>query len=181
MYRDRSMRRRKGQGDVVIDLTSLLDVVFIVLLVLLCGQRAETDKAKDLMDKAMEEMQEAEDTKDLYNNMKNASDNINEHVSKIAISVPYDKAEITKRNIRILSDDKGENRFELVGVDVDKSFEGFKDYLSAYIQSNSGEPVIIFLNEDQEKILYRDERKVNEIIGDLQKKYDNVYLGYEIE
>ena len=42
-------RRHRAKSDIVIDLTSLLDVVFIVLLVVICRQHILTDSQQEKM------------------------------------------------------------------------------------------------------------------------------------
>ena len=41
------MRKRNSRTDFVIDLTSLLDVIFIVLLIVMCGQQLLSDDTKE--------------------------------------------------------------------------------------------------------------------------------------
>ena len=54
------MRNKHSRTDFVIDLTSLLDVIFIVLLIVMCGQKLLSDDTKEAAAKA-EEMMEAAD------------------------------------------------------------------------------------------------------------------------
>lgn len=166
-------KQRNKKSDITIDLTSLLDVIFIFLLVLMVGQKAANTTAQSqLMDEqtAISEMQEA---KRLYEEAAETA----RYVKSIAVTVPYTPNEIHKREIRILI--YGETEWEtipLIGSDTQKAAQEFKDKVQAYIKQDPDTPVILSLNDDDEKILYRDEKMVTDIFYELMKEYDNVTL-----
>ena len=55
-------KRRKGlKNDIIIDLTSLLDVMFIILLVVLCGQSTITEDLSEAQAKAEYAIKQAEE------------------------------------------------------------------------------------------------------------------------
>ena len=68
---------------------------------------------------------------------------------------------------------------DLVGEDVSEAMQRFKNELEKYVQENEDYPVILSLNENDEKILYRDEKKIKDIFGELVATYTNVYIRYK--
>lgn len=169
-------RKRNNRSDVFIDLTSLLDVIFIILLVVLCGQSSINQNLEETQLTAENAQMQAENAKDLYEDMIDTSDSLNQLVRIVSISVPYDKTEITRREIKVLAEGGDIVSFNLIGNEVTEPLNAFKDTLVEYIRQNNEKPVILSLNEDDEKILYRDEIKINDILTDLSKEYENVYI-----
>ena len=164
--------RRGSNNDVIIDLTSLLDVMFIILLVVLCGQSTMTNKLSETQEQAEYAITQAEEEKWLYENQQEMVNN----VWAISIIVPYDENEITKRQIRFLIRGEEIQSIDLVGNDVTDAIAEFKDCLQNYIEQNKDKPVILSLNENDDYILYRDEVMVNGVFDELVNMYSNVYV-----
>lgn len=169
-------KKRNIRGDVVIDLTSLLDVIFILLLVVLCGQQGIN---KNLTEKGIEQenaIAQANETREIYEDMIDMEDNIQQMVWAASIAVPYEKTEITKREIKLLVEGKEIESFPLIGNEVEESINQFREVLIEYIESNQERPVILSLNDNDDNILYRDETRVNDIMTELIETYSNVYI-----
>lgn len=169
-------RKRNNKNDVLIDLTSLLDVIFIVLLVVLCGQSELNSDLRERQAAAENAQDNAEAMQEIYEDMVDTADNINNYVMTTSVAVPYNKTEVRKREIKVLVEGKEMESFLLNGIDTEKSFDDFKKYLSEYVDQNKGKPVILSLNDDDDKILYRDEVAVNRIFNELSNEFDNVYI-----
>lgn len=175
------MRRRRRNGNGVnIDLTSLLDVVFILLLVVICSyinEKQENDRDAAL---AQEEMAaavtEAEANSRAYEDMLKTQNELQKYVWAASIVVPFEPDEITLRHIKVLSEDEEIVTIDLIGNDVAEAVEEFKTTLKSYIDAHPDRPVILSLNENNDKILYRDERAIEEVLNELMKSYDNVYV-----
>ena len=159
---------RSSKGDVIIDLTSLLDVMFIILLVVLFGQKTVT---ADTQSKAEEAISQAEEEKRLYEEQQEAFSSI----WAVSVIVPYDENEITKRHICILEKEEIKS-IDFVGNDTANARDEFKNYLVDYIKKNEDKPIMLSLNDDYKYILYRDEVMVNNIFDELIKTYRNVYV-----
>ena len=56
------------------------------------------------------------------------------------------------------------------------SIKRVKDILTEYVERHSDRPVILSLNENDDTILYRDEKAIKEILDEFTKKYNNVYI-----
>ncbi len=172
------MRRTKrgGKGDVLIDVTSLLDVIFIVLLVVLLGQSNVETSLKQAQAEAEEAKNQMNAEQMLYEQQLELADGINKYVFAVSVIVPYDKEDVTHREIKMLQEGKEIESFELVGNNVTEAVEDFKKSLVSYIEQNTTRPVILALNENDDNILYRDEVMVTELFLELTKKYSNVYI-----
>ena len=176
------MRRNKRnkKNDIIIDLTSLLDVIFIVLLVVMAGQFTASKSQENTLAEQQAEaeamMEEAENNIAVYENMIDTMDNVNKYIIAVSIAVPYNKEELHKREIKLLAEGNELKSFPLVGSETEEAFNELKDTLESFIKSNPDSPVILSLNDDDDKILYRDEKAITEILNELSGEYGNVYI-----
>ena len=175
----RRIRKRSGK-EILIDLTSLLDVMFIVLLVVLCGQNGITENLRDAQTAAENAKNEAEAEYRLYKDQRETADSINRFVWVASVEVPYSKNEITQRTILIFNEGEELKSFPLTGNDVEASAKAFRETLVDFIQKYKDKPVILSLNEKDDAILYRDETMVNRIFLELSEEYDNVFIKSNI-
>ena len=169
-------KRRGSRGDVLIDLTSLLDVIFIILLVVMWGQNTVETNLKQTQAEAEEAMHQTEAERMLYEQQLEITENIHSYVFAVSVVVPYDKTDVTHRTIQILKEGEEIESFELIGNNVTTSVGAFRKSLESYVKTNKDRPVIFSLNERDDKILYRDEVMVTEIFNELTKEYSNVYI-----
>ncbi|MBR5508689.1 MAG: hypothetical protein IKV59_01400 [Lachnospiraceae bacterium] len=172
------MRRRRNhsRNDIIIDLTSLLDVIFIILFVVLCSQTRMNESMEEELIRAENAQTQAEAEQRLYEEQREIADHLNQYVWAASIEVPYDEKEITHRQIKVLKEGTEIETFELIGNETSESFEAFKNSLADFIQTNQDKPVIFSLNENDDYILYRDEVMVNQIFVELAREYNNVYI-----
>ena len=172
------MRRRKkgSKGDVLIDLTSLLDVIFIILLIVMWGQNTVETNLKQAQAETESAKNQTEAEQKLYEQQLEMADNINQYVFAVSVVVPYDKEDVTRRTIQILKEGEEIESFELVGNNVKSSVEAFRNSLTKFVEANKDRPVILSLNETDDTILYRDEVMVTELFMELAKEYSNVYV-----
>lgn len=169
--------RKNSRNDVIIDLTSMLDVIFIILLVVMVGQKTvgiknaqENDAYESSHSAAVSALNDA---KELY---EDAADTA-KYFRTASVSVPYDEEAVHKRTAKILFMGYNEiQEISLTGNDTEKAFEELTGLLENYINENQGNPVVLSLNDDDGKILYRDEKAVTEIFLGLSESYDNVYI-----
>ena len=177
-------RRHRAKSDILIDLTSLLDVIFIVLLVVMARQHVMTEKQAEQVEAgiSVEEAQaleaEARAKYELYLEQTEMTDQIGEYICAISVTSTYSETDVTRRKIWFLKkgDAEPSNPIELVGEDVSKSMQTFKEELEKYVLENEDYPVILSLNENNEKILYRDEKAIKKIFEELAEQYKNVYI-----
>lgn len=169
-------KRRNVRNGVLIDLTSLLDVIFILLPVFICSYRFEVQKNAMAKEKSESEKAEAEANSQAYADMIDTQDNLQKYVWSASIVVPYEPNEITKRHIKVFTEDTEIISIDLIGNDVAESVKEFRDSLTEYIERHSNRPVILSLNANDDKILYRDEKAIDEILDELSTTFDNVYI-----
>lgn len=173
-------KNRKSRNDLIIDLTSLLDVIFIILLAVMVGQKdvsAQQQQDLDaLQSAAAEQIEQAENAKQLYEDMLDTQNNLSKYVYAVSVTVPYSKDEIQKREIMLLTEGSEPQTFPLIGSNTADSLAAFKESLAASIASHADCPVILSLNDDDERILYRDEKAVSSVLYELSAEYDNVYI-----
>ena len=104
------MRRykRNKKNNIIIDLTSLLDVIFIVLLVVMAGQftasKNQENALADQQTEAESKIEEAENMIAVYEDMIDTMDNVNKYVVAVSIAAPYNKEELHKREIKLLAE-----------------------------------------------------------------------------
>lgn len=170
-------RKRRGAGrDVLIDLTSLLDIMFIILLVVLWGQQSKNEDLMKMQAEAEQVKAQTEAQYKLYEQQLEIADNVNQLVWAASVVVPYDEKDITKRTILVLKEGEEIESFALAGNNVADSVAAFRECLVGYILANKDKPVILSLNDNDDYILYRDEVMVTEIFMELANEYSNVYL-----
>ena len=172
------MRRikRGSKSDVLIDLTSLLDVIFIILLIVMWSQTTVESNLKQAQADTEFAKNQTEAEQNLYEQQMEIADNINQYVFAVSVVVPYDKENVTYRTIQILKEGEEIESFELVGNNVKTSVEAFRASLVKFVDANKDRPVILSLNEHDDNILYRDEIMVTDIFYELTKEYNNVYI-----
>lgn len=187
------MRGRRGSGrfQAIIDLTSLLDVVFIVLLVVICHQRFGAEASESRAEETYQAAEaalalaeayraaaeaaraEAENARDMYNDRNDTYENISNYVSIYTIHADYTAGKPEERFIRILGADDDEIlSVPLTDESEEAAFSALGDELSSRIESAEGRPVIFSINLD--RILYRDEIVVENLLTELEEAYDNV-------
>lgn len=150
----------------MIDLTSLLDVIFIILLVVVSNQRY-------LEENTEAERANAQVEQYLYNEQVNMANTYNVYIS---VYSNFDENNPVSREIHVLKNNEDIKDFQLNGNSVQDTLNEFKEYLVSYIDSNKGKPVVLSLNENDDAILYRDEKSIKAIYDELKRDYPDVYL-----
>lgn len=170
------MRKRRNTGNVLIDLTSLLDVVFIVLLVVVC--QLQGTKSAIAQDKADIQNQQAEmqAQQEMYEDQIESMDKVADYVAFISVNAHFD-SNLTTRHIVVMNSDKSSeipDIAELKGMSVSEGFSDLREYLESYLQENPERMVVLSLNEGDEDILYRDEKEIKRLFNDLASQYPNI-------
>ena len=95
-------RRHRAKSDIVIDLTSLLDVVFIVLLVVICRQHILTDSQQEKMGDVEAREALAQEKYELYMDQLETADQLNQYVWAVSVYARYSSEKVTERHISVL-------------------------------------------------------------------------------
>ena len=165
------MMRHKRKSDLNIDLTPLLDVIFIVLMVVMCnrsvGENNEIAELTKENDRLNAENQVLSDQ--IY-----AEENKEDLVSNVVLFANYESGNPKTRYIWLA---RGEDRMtEPVTITPETEEEGFgkvREALEGYVTESKDKPVLIVLDESQ--ILYRDQQSLDEMLDELDKDHTNLY------
>ncbi|MBQ9490238.1 MAG: hypothetical protein IJU80_09940 [Lachnospiraceae bacterium] len=176
-------KRHRAKSDILIDLTSLLDVIFIVLLVVIGRQMTLAEKqqeqveANGTVEEAMALAQDAQAKYELYMDQVDTAEQIGQYVCVVSVYAYYNEADLTERYVQIYRKGDAEPfaKFELKGEYVEDSLNEIRIAIEEYAKKNDDLPVILTLNENDEKILYRDEREILRIFGELRNSNNNIF------
>ncbi|MBQ9549997.1 MAG: hypothetical protein IJU87_04215 [Lachnospiraceae bacterium] len=175
------MRRdRHGKSDILIDLTSLLDVIFILLMVVLAKQQVsgmELEKKEVFISELQSSLERTEaeelDKLRLYTDQIDTA----EKTVIISVTATFNPVEPKQRSLKILKNGNTEaDEFILSGGDTKEAYEAFEKKLREYVSSPEGMPVILSIADDGSEILYRDQKRIQEIFLSLQKGSDDIYI-----
>lgn len=158
-----------------IDLTSLLDVIFIILMVVLCHRQVDANNQKAQMEELKEKVavtQDVEAENLMYEERLDTYENLSEYINLVTVYAEYDLTDVTKRYIRVMNGDEEIKKIEITPDTESQGFEEFTSFMEAIVGENTEKPILCSLDCGQ--ILYRDAVKINEIVSTM--KADNLYF-----
>ncbi len=184
------MKKNREKARIDIDLTSMLDVIFIILIVVMCNaqftatsaqqsadaNQAENDEMQLTIDDLTEENEitkrEYEETKNLldtYVEQENQIENVNTEVAFVTLHADYDNSDPTVRHFRLLTDESTViDNIEITPETEQKAFDELSEKLAAYLAENENKPVLMTLSDEQ--ILYRDYIKLYEMLQNIDTR-----------
>lgn len=167
-------REHLHNNNILLDLTPLLDVIFIILLIFVSQtiqlKKTSAGEAQRLQD----EYKEAKKEYDLRNEM------IDDYYTFVTVISTYDEENPENREIRISRDpNEADQIITLNGSNVEQEYSEFEECLKGYIDPGREAPIVFSLNQGDERILYRDENRIREIVEKLQNSNNNVYFKKE--
>lgn len=136
------------KNKVDLDLTSLLDVIFIILMIVMCYQYMKPSEPTTVNPVP-------EDIKDRV------------YFATLVIE-PESELNLENRNIKMYIDDTEKmdiNVSSLDEVTEKEAYENMKTELTNLLEANPGIPVLVTLND--EKVLYRDVKMVSKVIEEI--------------
>ena len=171
------MKRRRRNGNILIDLTSLLDIVFIVLLVVICQLQNIKQNTVQAEEKAEKDIQQVQAAKELYDDQIESFEKVSNYIVFISVNSHYDENQITTRHIDILCSDKEVEVpviSDLHGMNVEKGYGELENFIRNYISNNESKTIVLSLNEGDDDILYRDEKKIKNMFNSFCSEFRNV-------
>ncbi|MBO5552362.1 MAG: hypothetical protein J5966_10435 [Lachnospiraceae bacterium] len=169
-------KNRKNKADVLIDVTSLLDVVFIILLIVITQISGMQTSAGLREEEAAEAIKEAETQQKIYRDQIDSQKNVDQYVEFISVVSTYDPDILTERSISVhFPAEDSVRELVLKGEAVDDVYGEFSQLLREHIADNPEKLIVLSLNENDEDILYRDEKRIQGIFTDLLT-YSNVRI-----
>ena len=164
--------RSKGIKQFIIDLTPLLDVIFILLIVVLANGTRSEELANEQFEEAMEVKSSAEQQVNAYKSHFEAYSDIDEYFSIITVSAGYHSDNRRERTISIKVNENDEIQFELNPTNQDDQWEKITQDIQKTISAKNDLPAILVLNiKNDEKMLYRDEEEIMRIFDGLKTEY----------
>lgn len=173
------VRRFKNKGNIIIDLTSMLDVIFIVLLVVMSMNQEQESKMRAVEEESRQQSISYNNAREQYEDQSDSIGNISEYIAFISINASFDEDLVTRHISVMNSDKKSEPPVipELKRTKTAESFDTLTEYLEGCIQENPERVVVLSLNEGDEDILYRDEKEIKGIFYRLKAEHgDNVRI-----
>ena len=184
------MKRRNpgpsSQSGAPVELTPLLDVIFICLFVVIIGYAqvaSAADRQREEEVAALEErvaqleaesfdqeaaMKAYEDAAAAYEGTV-----IGSRVMIVTVSCTYSSHDALTRQIRIMTSDKEFDPIQIRTGSEKTGFSRLSRLLEDYILSHKDQVVVLSLNTDS--ILVRDKEAASRVLQDLAEKYDYVY------
>lgn len=176
------------KANTVIELTSLMDVIFILLAVIICRQQINmTEKEKYAeasvieAEAAVKKADELKDTaeaavteKEMLREQLELCSDVFSQVTLVAVSLNYEQSIPEHRIIRVaVNDNEPVKMTMLTPKEPGKGFDELTEYLAGIMEEADGRPVI--LSVDRSKILYRDDRELTVILNQFYNGYSNLY------
>ena len=143
---------KKRNRSIELDLTSFIDVIFVILIAFMF---IYTNKNSSLQPTPAPVVNPMDD------------------VVSIGLLVEYSDENVETRNIQLSCNP--EMNLELIAPaegDNDESFVALEEQITQIVNDNPDVPVLLSMYED--KILYKDHKRIEEIVGQLAEK-DNFY------
>lgn len=185
-------KKTRSLGQFLIDLTPLLDVIFIFLIVVLTSQdKFQAETAQTLTDSqtTISQMQEtvsnAEAQQAAISDQLDTYNHLSEYVDIITVYATYsDPAKRKYRELYVQVNVGELKKFELNPSNSQQQWAECRAYLEEIVSEDSktGKHVILSkkaINED--RVLYRDDMEINKIFEELVDKYQypGMYLKGE--
>ncbi len=167
-------RRRDKKSAIDIDLTSMLDVIFILLMVLMCNQAMATEEARGDLDYWMHKYDVEAGENGTRKDQIDKYENANEYVQYVTVYANYEVSNPKTRHIRIAyNNEEAINDIEITPTTQNQAYESFVSEITNFIEDNESTPIILTLNEDQ--ILYRDQKELYKKLQELSETHNNLY------
>lgn len=165
--------KKRTIGQILIDLTPLLDVVFILLMIVMIGSEVYAGQADSVR-------AEAEDVKAEYTAMEavmtdriDTYEHLDDYVGVVSIYAAYQPSYRQNRTIYIGYGDEVKT-IALNGAGTTKAWKDCRNYIEGILSANEGTPFVISILDEQ--MLYRDEQAIEDMFADLCASHKNLYL-----
>ena len=175
----RRSRKPRTAGQLIIDLTPLLDVIFIMLIIVLArGTKVADDKLATVTvqtEQAEQREHEAELRMGEALTIIDTYSDIDSYFRILTVSAGYDFENRRNRTVTLRVNEGAEETFLINPSNEDDRWKDFRTSLEKSIDEAEGLPVVLALNmKSTDRMLYRDEQKIREIFEDLRVKYPGI-------
>lgn len=174
------MRRNKFKhNDVFIDLTSLLDVIFIMLMVVSSQLIVQKENLENEYEEKYEALEEEKTEVEIQSSIYSQGISAYESIQYISVVAIFESDNPKERHITgTVNNEKFERIFDLYGTESDDAdeWEEFENLIRQKIEEHEVGITVLSLNEGDEKILYRDEQSISNIFANLEESEENVHF-----
>lgn len=178
----------KSIGEYIIDLTPLLDVIFILLIVVLCSQenhsRLADEKyaqAEKIELDAIDSKAEAEDYRNAVQKQLENYEQQFDYMNLVTIYASYKPSNRKYRTLRVMINGKEVWEEEINPSNEDTVWDKCQAYIEKSINGDSEIPTVFAISN--EKMLYRDEEAILALYDrlDIKNKFERNYTETENE
>lgn len=158
-----------------LDLTPLLDVIFIVLMVVMCQMSINSESEREKTVEAKNAAEEAQAKYEVATTQLENYENEDQLVAFITLNAMYEKNDPKTRHIRLAYNDETLIEDIVITPETQEQAYGqFVEEITSFVQSKEGSPVLLSI--DDSRILYRDYDRLEKEIASLQEAYNNLFL-----
>lgn len=169
----RDNRKKKSPIQTLIDLTPLLDVIFLVLIVSLMEQSSLASKMKETEAQNYDVINNT-----LLEDMKNSYEEMDEYVNCVTVYAGYrSESDRTVRDIYLRVNTGDYMTFELKKGEEVSVWKKVSGYIEENCLQDPEKHVILSVSDRRDEyMLYRDEKSIEDMFFDLSDRYPNVSI-----
>lgn len=191
--------RLKNKLNTVVELTSLLDVIFIVLMIVICNQQinleekgrdveAAYEEAAEVKAEAEAALSEAEDLraeaeaeKALFEEHLEKFEDVSSQMTTVTVIIDYQPSNLRTRTIRLMADADTPETITITPETENDAYTKFEEKLEDLVTQAeaSDKPVVISI--DMTRILYRDELRAEEVLSAVYGRHGNLFYRKSAE
>ncbi|MDO4808648.1 MAG: hypothetical protein Q4A04_01595 [Eubacteriales bacterium] len=191
--------RLKNKLNTVVELTSLLDVIFIVLMIVICNQQINLEEKGHDVETAYEEaaevkaeaeaaLSEAEDLraeaeaeKALFEEHLEKFEDVSSQMTTVTVIIDYQPSNLRTRTIRLVADADTPETITITPETENDAYTKFEEKLEDLVTQAeaSDKPVVISI--DMTRILYRDELRAEEVLSAVYGRHGNLFYRKSAE
>ncbi len=171
-------KKKQDKFHIDLDLTSMLDVIFIILMVVMCQLRFDAKSEAQNIEELTAELAEAEETADMYKSQLEAIENEDKEVAFLMVRAKFDANDPALRTISMFRDTET-SLMDDITIRPDNEDEGFGNFekkLDEYLVSADAENMPVLLTLIDDRILYRDHVRISAILDELKEAHPNLFI-----
>ena len=170
-------KKPRSLGRLLIDLTPLLDVIFIVLIVVLAGQDNYSTEADRKYAEAEKYVKEVNAENSVLKEQMSTYSSLNEYFNVVTVYAAYSQENRKLRTIYIKVNTDEPITINLNPSNVSTAWAECRKYIEDKIKEDLSLPMILSINTNSdEKMLYRDEESIHSMFMDLMNNYKNLTI-----
>ena len=167
-----------------IDLTPLLDVIFIVLMVVMC--KVNLNNAAEAAEAPGAEISESSEeaiSESMKEKLLEELTEIEDRVTFVIIYADFEDEDPTLRHVRCTVNGNEDPSMPPIDIDPDneeESYDKIRTYLTRVLEDHAGIPVWMAIDDAQ--ILYRDYVKIQDILSEIKGSgVGDLYISEETD